>query len=763
MREKFFLSMKNFGISAKCVSLLGAMKYCFLDLETTGFDPAKDSIIEASFVIHDSDRTEITTFDKVIIPHNSELTPHITHITGITQQEIDQVGVPFQYVQEEIQEKLEGCVIVGHNIDFDIQFLIANGISIQDNPRIDTHELSRIILVQEQSYALEILAQKYGFSHRSAHRAMSDVEANIELYYFLLDRLASLPSVFFDAVRDVLESKTDWYARELFLATSGSSDISYSKPPLVSFENCVSVESFRDKLDSLNTESSLFIRQGFVQKSADYLLSCAHELVQRGERVLIVSPKLDFFPSVKKFPTPQVLFDPDRLSSFVDDRAVLNASEITFYLKCMYRHVLGLRGVDGFDLFFKERDFWSLVCVQDESGSVFQNIVTERESESILSLTPAAFFAFAHLSLFRDRVLLIDESEVFAEKLLFSCAEIFSLAQYLDHPDEQTSIATQFWVTDFCKTVLEPKLQRALSQYPEKIAFGSSDIYPKLAETVRKLGSDILFDQIGTLLETFDPKLTRWMHYAPESGNLSFGQWNIDDWKARKNMLHNFRKIFFYRHKPSQSNAFFRIFLSSESGIFVDEPSLSVFPSYEIPDDLISVKSPEFNHFTTQKLETLIRSEVSEDAFLVANFSSLETLKKVHHELFDLFDESQYCVCGEKVMGGDGKIIQKILDADHVVFLDQRILHPDLCRLPFQTLVFQKFPFPPPHPLLSEIEKMMKTPGISFWDVWTIPQVSANVSRRLSQYESVKRVIWLDPRENSSWGKEILRSVFPSF
>lgn len=738
------------------------MKYCFLDLETTGFDPEKDSIIEASFVVHDENKKEITTFDKVIIPHNSELTPHITHITGITQEEIDQGGVPFQYVQEEIQEKLKDCIIIGHNIDFDIRFLVANGIEIDQNRRIDTHELSRIILVQEESYALEVLAQKYGFDHHSAHRAMSDVQANIELYYFLIDRLKTLPAEFFDTVCPFLETKTDWYAKHLFFSFSGTKTVSYTKPSLPSFDSPISVSAVTDSLDSLTPDFSFFIRQGKAQRSADYLLSCAHALVEQGKQVLIISPKLDFFPSVKKFPTPFVLLDPERLHSFVDSRDSLDSLEITFYLKCIHRHVLSLRGVDAFDLFFKERDFWKSVCVQNEEDSLFQAVIRDREKDDILSLTPNAFFSFSHLSLFQNRILLIDESEVFAEKLLFSVAQTYSMSPYLDHADEKISVATQFWVTDFCKNVLEPKLQRTLSQYPEKIAFGSADVYPKLSQSLLEICPDDSFlDDIASFLQSFDPKVTRWMHYFPETGNLNFGSWNIDEWKAQKEILHSFSKIFFYRHKPSQSNSFFRIFLSSEKGLFIDEESILSTLQFEVPDDLVSVKSPEFNHFTTQKIKDLIQSDVTKNSFLVANFSSLETLKKVHHDLFELFSDDEYFVCGEKVMGGDGKIVQKMLESEKIVFLDQKILNPDIARLPFKMLVMQKFPFNPPHPLLSEIEKMMKAPGISFWDVWTVPQVAANVSRRVGHYEQIEKVLWLDPRENASWGRSILNSLFP--
>ena len=192
------------------------MKYCFLDLETTGFSETKDPIIEISFIVRNESGKEIDRFDEVIIPGKSPLTPFITSLTGITQQEIDTEGKLLETVREEAREKIGDAAITGHNIDFDIKFLIANGIDVSKNLRIDTHELARIMLIREDSYALEVLSQKYGFMHKEAHRALSDVEASMDLFDFLQEKIQALPTKFIEEIRPILEMKTEWTSKQFF-------------------------------------------------------------------------------------------------------------------------------------------------------------------------------------------------------------------------------------------------------------------------------------------------------------------------------------------------------------------------------------------------------------------------------------------------------------------------------------------------------------------------------------------------------------------
>lgn len=734
------------------------MNYCFLDLETTGLDNKKDSILEVSFLICDENGKEFDRFDEVFIPDKSPLTSFITHITGIGEKEIKEKGLNFQNEKSAIIEKIGECVIVGHNIDFDIQFLIENGIPLENNPRIDTHELARITLINEESYSLEILSEKYEFTHSQAHRAMSDVEASKELFDFLKKKIEELPREFLDLINPILEKKTDWFGKKFFLEAKGGSTPLPEKKSISSPKGNISNE-IESLLSSLSPNHSLFVRQGDSFTCEDCMYGFVEKLKKNKRSVLIISPKLDFFESVKKFPTPEVLLDPLKLKHF-SEKEKLNNQECAFYVQCSFRHFLGLRGVHDFNLFAGQRELWNQVCITDPNHDVFQKIIVERTSENVLAISPAAFFRFRNLELFQERILLIDESEIFAEKLLFAPAKEYSLFEYLNSPDSQISGAAHFFVAGFCREVIEPRLQRGLSGFPEKILIEKNESFPLFAEKLKEFGDDPNITALTDILLNKDPSLTRWIRYFPETGNLILGSWNPNVWREIKESLSAWEKVFFYRHKLEEGKAFFRIFIGSVEGVIHEEKNLLLNKTLEVPPNLVSSNSPEFNSFCADTITSLAKENVDEKNFLAVNFSSLETLKKVYSEIFDSLLEEGISLLGEKATGGDGKLLQHLQGEGKKVLFMQKLVHPNFQNLPFSHLVVQKFPFSPPHPLLEEIEQVMKISGQSFWDCWIIPTVTANLSRRISIFPKAGKVIWLDPKENSDWGKGILKSLF---
>ncbi len=168
--------------------------YCSLDIETSGFDPLKDEILEVGFVFFEAGKKDfkiIKEWTQVFKP-SKEASPNILALTGITQEELE--GAPkFSEHREFLQKELGKAIIVGHNIEFDIRFLESFGIKISGKS-IDTLQLAQFILPTRHSYNLENLMHFFSILHKEAHRALADCRATLKLLEKLLSVYQGFPS-----------------------------------------------------------------------------------------------------------------------------------------------------------------------------------------------------------------------------------------------------------------------------------------------------------------------------------------------------------------------------------------------------------------------------------------------------------------------------------------------------------------------------------------------------------------------------------------
>lgn len=150
----------------------------FLDLETTGFDPKEDKIIEFSAVRVDDDFQVLETLDFMVNPEK-EIPKQVIQITGIEQADVENAQ-PFSARVDEVRKFLQDDVIIGHNISFDISFL-QNYSLLETNESIDTCDIATITFPGHASYALEVLSDVLGIEHQYKHRALGDVLACVDL------------------------------------------------------------------------------------------------------------------------------------------------------------------------------------------------------------------------------------------------------------------------------------------------------------------------------------------------------------------------------------------------------------------------------------------------------------------------------------------------------------------------------------------------------------------------------------------------------
>lgn len=161
-----------------------------LDVETTGIKPEDGhSVIEiAGQRIRG---TEIIGVFDALVSLDRPIGAESTAIHGITDQMLETEGRARAEALVEFREFIQGAVLVGHNISFDLGFLNAEyaslGLPPLDNETIDTIQIAKKYLLIA-SYSLKNVAAYLNVPQSTAHRALADVETTREVLFKLIER-----------------------------------------------------------------------------------------------------------------------------------------------------------------------------------------------------------------------------------------------------------------------------------------------------------------------------------------------------------------------------------------------------------------------------------------------------------------------------------------------------------------------------------------------------------------------------------------------
>ncbi len=198
-----------------------------LDLETTGLAPDKDKIIEIGAVKFRADEV-LDTYQTFVNPRR-KLSEFITDYTGIRQTDVD--GAPtFDRVSGELLAFIGGALLVGHNLDFDLSFLRANGID-PTNATCDTWELAYVLRPTLGAYTLGSLANHLGARHDRPHRAVDDADATREVFVALLRELAALNEMTLAEMTRLAE-RSGWKLRSVLQGIRPSQPRARRKPQI---------------------------------------------------------------------------------------------------------------------------------------------------------------------------------------------------------------------------------------------------------------------------------------------------------------------------------------------------------------------------------------------------------------------------------------------------------------------------------------------------------------------------------------------------
>lgn len=164
-------------------------KYVVFDIETTGFSPVTNRIIEIGAVkVENGEITErFSTFVNPQVP----IPFHIEKLTSINDSMVMEAD-PIEVVLPRFLEFVGDAILVAHNANFDVSFIKENakrqGIPV-DFTYVDTVGIARALLTGQSKYTLDAVAKTLGISLENHHRAVDDAECTAEIFVKFIEML----------------------------------------------------------------------------------------------------------------------------------------------------------------------------------------------------------------------------------------------------------------------------------------------------------------------------------------------------------------------------------------------------------------------------------------------------------------------------------------------------------------------------------------------------------------------------------------------
>lgn len=202
------------GYDEKCEPLeLDRATYVVVDVETTGFRPPADRVIEIGMV-RVSECRIVDSYETLINPQRPIPGP-ITSLTGVSYDMLAH-SPSFAQVCDEVVRFLGDAVFVAHNVSFDWRF-IQSEIALACrgrllNRKLCTKRLARRLLPEIERRSLDELALFFNLSFAARHRALGDALVTAEILLRFIERayergITTLPALL-DSIKPLKSRKT---------------------------------------------------------------------------------------------------------------------------------------------------------------------------------------------------------------------------------------------------------------------------------------------------------------------------------------------------------------------------------------------------------------------------------------------------------------------------------------------------------------------------------------------------------------------------
>lgn len=162
--------------------------FCAFDTETTAISPSTGRIIEIG-CIKFSKYGVLNKWEHLFYPQ-LQIPPFITELTHISNQMVKNQPLINELLPEFL-ELIENSILIGHNIQFDLNFLnsecLKTGYKPVRNKAIDTLQFSQFLYPDLEKHKLDFLADYFKINKGSSHRAFDDAQTCYQLFLQMIE------------------------------------------------------------------------------------------------------------------------------------------------------------------------------------------------------------------------------------------------------------------------------------------------------------------------------------------------------------------------------------------------------------------------------------------------------------------------------------------------------------------------------------------------------------------------------------------------
>lgn len=714
--------------------------YIAIDLETTGFDPALNEIIEIAAVRFDPFGSDIgETFDTLVKPKN-QVPLEVKRLTGLRDGDFENAPAITETIGQ-LKKFMEGFALVGHNVPFDIAFLKPVFPEIVYFEMFDSLTFARTLSLRETSYALDQLCKKLKIPHEETHRALSDAKATALLFQRLVQQAQEISTKTYEKLECIFQ-KTNWPYKKYF----GPSRKAASKK-----------NEFPKEVEKEGAK-----RMVFPPSDQRFL-----ELNKNHDRVLYETPG---FPPLETFAkTQRILFSygrfhdwlnvfpvihdeshylsPEKLEKLISSATSLDDDITAFLVKMILfesqtkvglRHEISLHG--------KEWVLWELVR---GDGRFFRKALREAEKSSVICVPHESLpsLSLRH-KVTDDRTLIVGDALLLEENLTFSFEKRFSLERLeIQFPHLSSKLQILFGLLGMYYQTHGDIDQQTDLLIPTNFheTFEGRKII-ECALGLKQEDSSELNDLL-TALRNVPSARIRWLSYHRD--NIVIHDAPLRVHEKFHEILGHAKKVVIFDHALSLDDdfSFFQSVFELRNWATEVAPH-EEFKKIEwnIPERLPEPNTEGYFQTCASIIEETIEAERGGVLVIFHTRKALEA----HFEAFiEKPIASKIHLFAQRKTGGLGKNIDKFLERpkESILFATTEIFpHMEKLASVLRALVFQKIPFEFSfHPLTKKRQEMRKDGFHSY----TIPKALLRLKRFLSIWASLpgeKKLIFLDPR-----------------